>query len=65
MKRLTIGLLSAALLLAAIGCTGATSSLDGPTTIKDDELSVFSSTTDGATPLLGFRAGLLVRRPRQ
>ena len=54
MKRLTIGLLSAALLLAAIGCTGATISLDGPTTIKDDELSVFSSTTDGATPLLGF-----------
>ena len=54
MKRLIIGLLSAALLLATIACTGATISIDGPTTIKDDELSVFWSTTDGATPLLGF-----------
>ena len=55
LKRLIIGLLSSvAFILAATACTGATVSIDGPTTIKDDELSVFSSTVDGATPLLGF-----------
>ncbi len=55
MPKLIIGLLSAALIVATIGCEGtATSSLDGPTTIKNDELSVFESTTSGATPLLGF-----------
>ena len=53
--RAAIGILSAVLLLAALGCEGtATTSLDGPSTIKDDELSVFYSVIDGATPLLGF-----------
>ncbi|MDE2715610.1 MAG: hypothetical protein OXI33_01155 [Chloroflexota bacterium] len=55
MKRLIIGLLSATALVAALACEGtATQSLAGPSTIKDDELSVFSATTEGATPLLGF-----------
>ena len=54
MKRLIIGLLSAALLLTVTACTGGGTTIKGPTTIKDDELSVYSSVIDGATPLLGF-----------
>ncbi|MYB50488.1 MAG: hypothetical protein F4X72_14690 [Dehalococcoidia bacterium] len=55
MKRLIIGLLSLAVLLVTAACQGtATQSLVGPSTIKTDELSVFSATTKGATPLLGF-----------
>ena len=54
MPKLLIGVLSASLLFAAMAYTQPTISIDGPATIKEDELSVFSSTIDGATSLLGF-----------
>ena len=55
MKRVIIGLLSSAAVLLAAACEGTpTMTLQGPKTIDHDETSVFVSTIDGATPLLGF-----------